>query len=73
MNRLEGLDLVDKMTEEIWMEVCNINPVHSLSRVQLFATPWTTAREASLSITSSWNLPKLMSIELFMANRRGKQ
>ena len=73
MNRLEGLDLVDKMTEEIWMEVCNISPVHSLSRVQLFATPWTTAREASLSITSSWNLPKLMSSELFMANRRGKK
>ena len=35
-----------------------------LSRVWLFATPWTTARQASLSITSSWNLPKLMSIKL---------
>ena len=34
-----------------------------LSRVWLFATPWTTARQASLSITSSWNLPKLTSIE----------
>ena len=29
-------------------------------------TPWTTARQASLSITSSWSLPKLMSIELVM-------
>ena len=37
--------------------------VQSLSRVQLFATPWTTARQASLSITNSQSLPKLMSIE----------
>ena len=36
----------------------------SLSRVQLFATPWTAARQASLSITSSWSLPKLMSTDL---------
>ena len=37
--------------------------VQSLSSVQLFATPWTTARQASLSITNSRTLPKLMSIE----------
>ena len=73
MNRLEGLDLVDKVTEEIWMEVCNISQVQPLSRIQLFATPWTTARQPSLSITNSRNLPKLMSIESFMANRRGKK
>ena len=30
------------------------------------ATPWTAAHQASLSITNSWNLPKLMSIELIM-------
>ena len=36
----------------------------SLSCVQLFATPWTAARQASLSITSSWSLLKLMAIEL---------
>ena len=36
------------------------------SRVQLFATPWTIARQASLSITNSWSLPKLMSIESVM-------
>ena len=35
-----------------------------LSRVRLFATPWTAARQASLSITNSRNLPKLMSTEL---------
>ena len=40
--------------------------VQSLSRVRLFATPWTTAHQASLSITSSHSLPKLMSIESVM-------
>ena len=40
--------------------------VQSLSRVQLFATPWTAARQASLSITNSWSLLKLMSIESVM-------
>ena len=40
--------------------------VQSLSHVQLFATPWTTARQASLSITSSRSLLKLMCIELVM-------
>ena len=40
--------------------------VQSLSCVQLFATPWTAAHQASLSITNSWSLLKLMSIELVM-------
>ena len=40
--------------------------VHLLSRVRLFVTPWTVARQASLSITSSQSLPKLMFIELVM-------
>ena len=40
--------------------------VQSLSHVQLFSTPWTAACQASLSITNSWNLLKLMSIELVM-------
>ena len=38
----------------------------SLSRVRLLATPWTAARQASLSITNSQSSPKLMSIELVM-------
>ena len=38
----------------------------SLSRVQLFVTPWTAARQTSLSITNSRSLPKLMSIESVM-------
>ena len=40
--------------------------VQSLSRVRLFVTPWTAARQASLSITNSRSLPKLMSMELVM-------
>ena len=39
-----------------------ISSVQLLSRVQLFATPWTAACQASLSITNSWSLLKLMSI-----------
>ena len=37
--------------------------VQLLSCVQLFVTPWTAAHQASLSITNSWSLLKLMSIE----------
>ena len=40
--------------------------VQSLSRVWLFATPWITACQASMSITNSWSLHKLMSIESVM-------
>ena len=40
--------------------------VQLLSRVRVFATPWTTACQASLSITNSWSLLKLMSIESVM-------
>ena len=40
--------------------------IQSLSCVHLFVTPWTAARQASLSITNSWDLLKLMSIESVM-------
>ena len=40
--------------------------IHSLSHVQLFATPWTAACQASLSITNSWSLLKFISIESVM-------
>ena len=40
--------------------------VQSLGHAQLFATLWTAVRQASLSITNSQNLPKLMSIESVM-------
>ena len=44
----------------------DISSVQSLSRVQLFATLWTAARQASLSITNSWSLLKPMSTESVM-------
>ena len=44
-------------------EICLPDLVQSLSYVRLFATPWTAALQASLSITNSWSLLKLMSIE----------
>ena len=43
-----------------------ISSVQSLSHVRLFATPWTAARQAFQSITNSWSLLKLMSIESVM-------
>ena len=54
---------------------CNCYPTHIssvqlLSRVRLFATPWTAARQASLSITISRSPPKLMSIESVMPSSR---
>ena len=49
-------------------DICSVqfSSVQSLNRVQLFATPWTTARQASLSVTSSQSPPKPMSIKLVM-------
>ena len=61
--------------EEVW-KVCEklyftrlcvqFSSVQLLSCVQLFATPWITARQASLCITNSWSSPKLMFIESVM-------
>ena len=54
------------------MKICStlliiqFSSVQSPSCVQLFGTPWTAARQASLSITNSQSLPKLMTIELVM-------
>ena len=45
-----------------------LNSVHLLSRVQLFVTPWTAARQASVSITNSWSL--LLSNYFFQLQRR---
>ena len=46
--------------------LAQFSSVQSLSRVRLFVTSWTGARQASLSITNSWSLFKLMSIESMM-------
>ena len=48
------------------LAIFQFSSVQSLSRVWLFATPWTAACQASLSITNSWSLPKPMSIESVM-------
>ena len=51
----------------IWCYVLKMfSSVQTLSCVWLFATPWTAAFQASLSITNSWSLLKLMFIELVM-------
>ena len=46
----------------------NFSSVQWLSHVQLFATPWITAHQVSLSITNSRPLPKLMSIQSVMTS-----
>ena len=45
----------------LWYEECCV--VQLLSHAQLFVAPWTAARQAFLSITISWSLLKLVSIE----------
>ena len=57
-NSLEHSDILDYLFV--------FSPVQSHSHVQLFMTPWTVALQASLSITNSWSLLKLMSIESVM-------
>ena len=53
--------------EILWrLHSVQFSSVQVLSRVWFFATPWTVARQASLSITNSQSLLKLMSIELVM-------
>ena len=50
----------------LWLTSFSISLVPLLSHVRLFVTPWTAAHQASLSITNSWSLLKLTSIELVM-------
>ena len=48
---------------EPFLCIHQFSSVQSLSCVRIFATPWTAAHQASLSITNSWSLLKLMSTE----------
>ena len=50
----------------LWKTCSQFRSVQTLSRVWLFATPWTTAHQASLSLTNSRSSPKPMSIESVM-------
>ena len=54
------------LKEDPLIFVVQFSSVQSLSSVQLFATPWIAAHQASLSITNSRSLSKLMSIESVM-------
>ena len=49
-----------------YLKSVQFSSIQSLSHVRLFATPWMVAHRASLSITNSWSLLKLMSIESVM-------
>ena len=53
------------LTKPLW-SITQYQSVQSLNRVRLCVTPWTAARQASLSITNSWSPPKPMSIESVM-------
>ena len=56
--------------KERYTHLNQFSSVQSLSRVRLFVTPWTAARQASLSITNSRSPPKPMSIESVMPSSR---
>jgi len=62
-----GQLVINLMQLDLSVFVLNLlSSVQSFSRVRLFAMPWTAACQASLSITNSRSLPKLMSIDLVM-------
>ena len=63
---IEHKRLLAVVTSGKGRRIDQFSSVQSLSHVQLFLTPWTAARQASLSITNSWSLLKLMSIESVM-------
>ena len=54
------------MALEEELRLLQFSSVRLLSRVRLFATPWTAAHQTSLSISNSWSLLKLMSIDSVM-------
>ena len=60
-----GVQVREKKNPFSWV-LSHFSSVQSLSHVWLPATPWIAARQASLSITNSWSLPKPMSIESVM-------
>ena len=51
---------IQKSLRKVKVELPSVSSVQSLSRIQLFMTPWTAAHQASLSISNSWSLLKLM-------------
>ena len=57
------------ITQQGFVPLHSFSSVQSLSHVRLFVTPWTAARQASLSTTNSQSLLKLMSIESVMPSK----
>ena len=68
MKTLYTLSVLLKPTSPNSLNLASVHfsSIQSLRHVQLFATAWTAPSQASLSITISWSLPKLMFIELVM-------
>ena len=73
MSLLKKIYIAGHKISKNWKDFTGISPnsfqfpsVQLLSCIRLFATPWTAAHQASLSITNSWSLLKLMSIESVM-------
>ena len=70
MEQWTGSKLVKEYVKDVYCHPAYLtymqSSVQSLSHVWLFATPWTAARQASLSITNSQSPPKPMSVELVM-------
>ena len=68
MRALDRMDCVSlsKMVHEVYKKLYCKPSVQLLSHVRLFATPWTAARQTSLSITNSPSMLKLMSIKSVM-------
>ena len=59
--------MTEQLTLSLFIRIhIQFSSIQLLSRVRLFATSWTAACQATLSITNSRNLPKLMSVELVM-------
>ena len=60
---IQAIEIAKDYLIALWCIHNKFSSVQLLSHVQLIATPWTAAHQASLSITNSWSLLKLMSIK----------
>ena len=67
VHRVAELPMTERLSMHSRTEILQFSSVQSLSRVPLFATPWSAARQASLSITNSWSSLKRMNIKLIMS------
>ena len=74
INQMDNTELELRKSQRIYTDIdgCrkgSVSSLQSLSNVRLFATPWTAAHQAFLSITKSRSLLKLMSTELVMPSK----